>query len=386
MKKLVLILFILVLLGVQTTSGYTYEDHFLIENQPDYGPDPIQAQWQTGAPGYLMLYNATKSVYYSVSQFGSGTYEWNGVTWVDNYPQPWLLYGGQDLAGGDPQFTGTHYALLLYPLGGPGSEGVFLQKVVAGTPTIIDSNTAITVNGVHSYKVEWDQTAGSHKVYQDNVLIIDTTDNSIPDDGYMGMGYNVWNWYKVDEFDFTASAPPTTTPPTTTPITPTPAPILTCTNRNTNITIEKGETWIKWNWSYSENISQLVIDYQNIYLNGTLFTSGYPHNYLNLPYIGSNSYQVLEVWGMNTTYCNCTQYIYSSVRSDPASVWWPLLVGIGLLCIGYFVPLFGFLAIIILLFGFFMVVPEYTQSWIVITYGLSAVVAMIVTAFRLMRK
>jgi len=381
MKKLLLIL-ILVLLGVQTASGYTWwQDHFISDNSASFGDDGAQTTWNTGLGTGWLNYTAaggTFQYYYKDEKFGSGDYSWHVNYNGDGSSHvSYLVYGSQTVVQGDPQATGKKYALLVY-----GSTDLYLRYVHDGAyDGVASASVAIPRDSI--INVTWDSDTGSHKIYLNGVLQIDTSNSGITTPGYMGIANYATQEtpWSTDWWEYGNSTAPVTPTPT-----PTPAPISVCNIRNMNITVKKGETWIKWNWSLQENITQFIIDDQDIYLNGSLWKQNYTHTYFNLPNVGSNSYQVLEVWQKNFTYDNITQCMYSAVRSDPAYVWWYLIIGLGLLCIGYFVPLFGFLAIIILLLGFYMVYQEYTQSYIVLTYALSAIVAMIVTAARFGRK
>jgi hypothetical protein len=184
------------------------------------------------------------------------------------------------------------------------------------------------------------------------------------------------------EYTVTDICPAATTCPTAVSTTSMPTG-KKCNLMNDNVTVSKGETWIKWNWSYTDNLSRLISTDYDLFLNGKLHTQNYSYTSFLVDNIPGNSYQVLEVQAKNLTYNNITQCWHSPVKSDAGGVWWYLLIGLGLLVVGYFVPLFGFLAIIILLLGFGMVFEEYSQSFIVVTYGLSVIVAMIITGWRL---
>ena len=392
MRKRILLIPVLalVLLMLEPVPVGAYSDHFTSDTSANYGPNAYHWQWQTGGNGFVMPYNNTHMEYYDVEKFGSGTYNWTGITWVDANPQPWGIYGASALDDGNVQSLGTHYGVLIY-----NHQGVYLRKYIAGAETTIGSYVAEIGNGPYNLSVVWDQDTGSHHVYLNDVLRIDVTDTGITDDGYMGMGINVWNWFKVDQMSFTPSETPTPTP------TPTPTVTSTVTFRPPsldsippNTTCKKGETWIRCNWSWTNNITSFVIDDQAVFLNGTLYSLNYSQYYidggtkfyyLSLPDRNSNSLEIMEVWFKNYTYDNYTFREITQIKTHPGSTWWYMVLGLGTLIVGYFVPVFGFLSMALFGMGYYMAKDLTSQGFIVVTYAICFVLSMSITAWRLYR-
>ena len=94
---------------------------------------------------------------------------------------------------------------------------------------------------------------------------------------------------------------------------------------------------------------------------------------------------MIEVWFKNYTYDNYTFKEITQIKTHPGSTWWYMVLGLGTLIVGYFVPVFGFLSMALFGMGYYMAKDLTSQGFIVVTYAICFVLSMSITAWRLYR-
>jgi len=315
MKKLYFILFLLLLVMVVPTSGWS--DDFTGDTSGSYNFAPTSFTWQSGYVRYETTIVPADLVYKD-SVFGSGIYNWTYKK-VDTVGINQYQYGSTVTSGamndGYAIYTWLNSAMYLYRY----DNGISIQ---------LDINHDDWSDTNYNISVFWDQSSGSHKVYLDNVLWLEATDDVYTSDGYMGVNCSsVSRWAAYDEWRYTLTEGPTPTPtPTSTPL---PSEI------NPHV-ILKGKTFIYWGWN------ETGINYT--YLDGVLV------NLNNGTYVYSNLIpNTKHILTLSYDGINETSSIVFTDKEYNYDVWLVPLIGLVLILGFKLSPTFPFLGFLIIL-------------------------------------
>jgi len=323
-------------IGLQPVSGYVWQDHFTADTSTNYLGTTGAADWSNIGLGTGWINISGTAVFhysYIGEKFGGGSY-----TWIEQwneylYLNGWHYAAEEAYTTGQPYETGNKYYILTYHTA-EYTYNIYLRKVVGGAQTNLATATGITVSpDIHNWTMVWDNTAGIHDFYLDNILIVQTTDDTFTNPGYMGTNHAI-NWGSgisgEDLWQYFNSTEEEPTP------TPTPTPTSLPSEINPHV-ISKGKTFIYWGWN------ETGINYT--YLDGILV------NLNNGTYIYSNLVpNTKHILTLSYDGINETSSIVFTDKEYTYDIWLVPLIGL-ILIFGFKLspisPFFGFLIILI---------------------------------------
>ena len=154
-----------------------------------------------------------------------------------------------------------------------------------------------------------------------------------------------------------------------------------------NITVNQtGDNFILWRWDNSSMDSAPLLT-KTVFINGNKTVDNGTLNYYLLTGINPDEKQIIEIWGFNQTLnsWNTTTKLVSKTYEQ--NVWYPLMIGSGIVVIGWFTaPVFIIISIPMFAWGFQMARDMTKQSYIMYAYGFAFVITFIILVIRLEKR
>ena len=150
-----------------------------------------------------------------------------------------------------------------------------------------------------------------------------------------------------------------------------------------NITVNlTGDNFILWRWDNSTLDSGPALA-KTVFLNGKKVKDNSTLNYFLATNINPNEEHILEVRGYNLTLNTLNTTEFNVTKTYEQDVWYPFLIGTGLLVTGWFTaPVLILAAAPVYLLGFGMARDMTAQSYIFLLYGLGFVMSLFIFVIR----
>ena len=153
-----------------------------------------------------------------------------------------------------------------------------------------------------------------------------------------------------------------------------------------NITINQtGNNFILWRWDNSSMDSAPNLT-KTIFIDQVKVVDNLSLGYYLATDINPDEEHTIEILAFNVTINSYNNTAFNITKTYEQDVWTLFMIGTGLTVIGWFTaPLLIILAFPVYLLGFGMAIYQTAQSYIILLYGLSTVLSLIIFAIRWLR-